>query len=80
MQRFIAELSTAVEKAEFEKSWRSDQSLNATQSAAEFVFEGRRVSAVIDTDSSNRWPCASFYRAFSAAIRRIDGACNIRWL
>jgi hypothetical protein len=80
MQRFVAELSTPIEKADFERSWRSDQSLNDNQSKVEFTFSRRRVSAVIDSDSPERWASASFYRAFSAAIRRIDRACNIRWL
>jgi len=80
MQRFVAELSTGIEKAEFERSWRSDLSLNDKQPKVEFTFDGRRVSAVIDSDSPVRWPSASFYRTFSAAIRRIDRACNIRWL
>ena len=80
MQRFVAELSTGIDKVEFERSWRSDGSLNDKQPKVEFTFDGRRVSAVIDSDSSERWPSASFYRSFSAAIRRIDRACNIRWL
>jgi hypothetical protein len=79
MQRFMAELSTTIEEAEFERSWRSDQSLGA-QPKVEFTFAGRRVSAVVDSDSPEQWPTARFYRVFSAAVRRIDGACNIRWL
>ena len=79
MQRFVAELSNTIEEAEFERSWSSDQSLNAQPKVA-FTFAGRRVSAVIDSDTSGHWPSASFYRVFSAAIRRVDGACNIRWL
>ncbi len=80
MQRFVAELSTAIEKAEFERSWCVDQSPDEKQPKVEFKFVGRKVSAVIDSDSLERWPSASFYRAFSAAVRRIDRACNIRWL
>lgn len=80
MQRFVAELSTPIEKADFERSWRSEQSLNDEQSKVVFTFDRRRVSAVIDSDSSERWASVSFYRTFSAAIRRIDRACNIRWL
>jgi len=80
MQRFVAELSTPIEKADFERSWRSDRSLNDKQSKIEFTFDRRRVSAVIDWDSSERWASASFYRTFSAAVRRSDRACNIRWL
>jgi hypothetical protein len=80
MQRFVAELSTPIEKADFEKSWHSDQSLRGKRPMVEFTFAGRRVSAVIDSDSSEHWASASFYQTFSAAIRRIDRACNIRWL
>jgi hypothetical protein len=80
MQRFIAELSTAIEEAAFERSWRSDQSLHEKQPNVKFTFSGRRVSAVIDSESSERWASASFYRTFSAAVRRVDQACNIRWL
>ena len=80
MQRFVAELSTAIEEADFERSWRSDQSLNDKQPKVKFTFSGRRVSAVVDSDSSERWASSSFYRTFSAAVRRVDHACNIRWL
>lgn len=80
MQRFIAELSTVVEKVAFERAWLSDQALNDSHPKVEFTFAGRRVSAVIDTNSAERWTTASFYRTFSAAIRRIDRACNIRWI
>jgi hypothetical protein len=79
MQRFVAELSTTIEESDFERSWHSDQSLDK-HPKVEFTFVGRRVSAVIDSDSMDHWPTASFYRIFSAAIRRIDRACNIRWL
>jgi len=54
MQRFVAELNTPIEKADFERSWRSDRSLNDKQSKIEFTFDRRRVSAVIDWDSSER--------------------------
>jgi len=80
MQRFVAELSVPIEKADFEKSWGSDDSRLDKQPKVDFTFSGRRVSAVIDSDSSERWLSASFYRTFSAAIRRIDSACNVRWL
>ena len=80
MQRFVAELSTGIHKVEFERSWRSDGSLHDKRPEVQFTFDGRRVSAVVDSDSSDRWPSASFHRSFSAAIRRIDRACNIRWL
>ena len=80
MQRFVAELSTAIEEEDFERSWRSDQSLNDEQLNVKFTFAGRRVSAVVDSDSPERWTSLSFYRTFSAAVRRVDHACNIRWL
>ncbi len=80
MQRFVAELSTGIEQADFERSWRSDPTLNDKQAKVEFTFNGRRVSAVIDSDLSERWSSVRFYGTFSAAIRRIDRACNIRWL
>lgn len=80
MQRFIAELSTAIGEEDFERSWRSDQSLNDKQLNVKFTFAGRRVSALVDSDSLERWASSSFYRTFSAAVRRIDHSCNIRWL
>jgi hypothetical protein len=80
MQMFIAELSTPIDKVEFERSWRSAPSGDGPQPTAEFTFVGRKVSALIDSDSSERWSAANFYRAFSAAVRRLDRDCNIRWL
>jgi hypothetical protein len=80
MQRFVAELSIPIEKTEFERSWQTDQTLNDKQPKVEFVFAGRRVSVVVHSELSDQWPSASFHRTFSAAIRRLDGACNIRWL
>lgn len=80
MQRFVAELSTPIREDEFERSWRSDQSLNDEQLNVRFTFTGCRVSAVIDSRSAERWASPSFYRTFSAAVRRVDHSCNIRWL
>jgi hypothetical protein len=80
MQRFIAELSAPIEAADFEKSWRSDQILKDKQPKAVFTFSGRRISVVIESDSEERWDRSEFYRVFSTAIRRIDPACNVRWL
>jgi hypothetical protein len=80
MQRFIAELSTPIEQAAFERSWHCDESLNGMHPKVEFTFDHSRVMAVINSDASERWVSASFYRTFSAAIRRIDRNCNIRWL
>jgi hypothetical protein len=80
MQRFVAELSAPIEQAAFEKSWHSDESLNGKRPQVEFTFDYRRVFAIINSDASERWVSTSFYRAFSAAVRRIDRNCNIRWL
>jgi hypothetical protein len=80
MQRFIAELSTVIDRSEFEESWGSNQGTDGGRPKVGFTFTGRRVSAVIESDVADRWPSASFYQTFSAAVRRIDSACNIRWL
>ena len=80
MQRFVAELSMSIEEADFQRSWGSDKTLNDKQPKVIFTFSGRRVSVVIDSDSSERWESSQFYRAFSAAVRRVDHACNVRWL
>jgi hypothetical protein len=79
MQRFVAELSTPIDKAEFEKSWQSDSALNP-EPKVEFAFAGKRVSVIVHTETTAQWPSASFHRSFSAAIRRLDGVCNVRWL
>jgi hypothetical protein len=80
MQRFVAELSNSIEKADFERAWRADESLHAAQPNVKFTFEGRRVSALVDSDVSAPWASDGFHRSFSAAIRQVDAACNIRWL
>ena len=80
MQRFVAELSVPIEQAAFERSWHCDESLNSEHQKVEFTFDHRRVLAIINSDSSERWVTTSFYRTFSAAVRRIDHSCNIRWL
>jgi hypothetical protein len=79
MQRFVAELSSTVKKAEFEKSWYGDPCLH-TEPKVEFAFTGHRVSVVVHSDLAHQWPLASFHRTFSAAVRRLDSVCNIRWL
>ena len=79
MQLFVAELSTAIGEADFERSWRSDQSLNENQKV-KFSFSGQRVSAVVDSGSPERWASSSFHRTFSAAVRRVDQSCDIRWI
>ncbi len=80
MQLFVAELSTAIGEADFERSWRSDQSLNDNQQKVKFSFSGQRISAVVDSSSPERWASSSFHRTFSAAVRRVDRSCDIRWI
>jgi hypothetical protein len=80
MQRFVAELSAAIGQAAFERSWHSEEALNGKHPKVEFTFDHRRVLAIINSDPSERWVSTSFYRIFSAAVRRIDRNCNIRWL
>jgi len=80
MQRFIAELSTSIAKADFERAWRTGGTPPGEQPNVDFVFEGRRVSAVVHSELSNQWPSASFHQRFSAAIRRLDTLCNVHWL
>jgi hypothetical protein len=80
MQRFVAELSTAIDKTAFERSWESDSTLDEKQLKVQFTFDCRRVLAVINWETAERWPSAGFYKTFSAAVRRVDHACNIRWL
>ena len=79
MQRFMAELSSPVDKAEFERSWHSDPSLSHEPSV-EFVFVGNTVSAAVHSDFAGQWSSASFHESFNAAIRRINRGCNIHWL
>ena len=79
MQRFMAELSSPVDKAAFEKSWHSDPALSPGPKV-EFVFVGQTVSAVVHSDFAGQWPSAAFHETFNAAIRRLNRACNIRWL
>jgi hypothetical protein len=80
MQRFLAELSTDIEQAVFEQSWRNDPSFGGAPPKVDFAFDGRRVTALVDSDRLERWPAESFYRTFSAAVRRVNSVCNIRWL
>jgi hypothetical protein len=79
MQRFMAELSSPVNKTEFETSWHSDPALSS-EPKVEFVFVGQTVSAVVHSDPAGQWPSASFHNSFSAAVRRLNRACNVRWL
>jgi hypothetical protein len=79
MQRFMAVLSDPVDKIEFERSWHSVQTLNS-EPRVDFVFVGQTVSATVHSELALQWPSASFHQAFSAAIRRLNRACNIRWL
>ena len=80
MQRFVAELSTAIDRSEFEKYWHADPGVRENSAKVEFVFAGSRVSVAVDCGSAKPWPSAGFHSTFSAAIRRIDRRCNIRWL
>ena len=80
MQRFVAQLSRPIDPAEFERSWKNEQSLIDTQPKVEFVFLGQRVSAVVHSECAAPWPSAGFHHAFSLAIRRLNRVCNIRWL
>jgi hypothetical protein len=79
MQKFIAEVSNVIDGDEFAKSWKSD---SATHSSLEvdFAFAGRRISATVHSNPDSQWQSESFRRAVSAVIRRVDRACNIRWL
>jgi hypothetical protein len=52
MQRFIAELSSAIEKADFDSSWQSEASARADLKV-DFAFHGRRVSAKIHSENDN---------------------------
>jgi len=79
MQRFVARLSTAVDKTEFERFWLSDPELSG-EPKVEFVFAGLTVSAIVHSDDSEQWPSVRFHQCFSAVVRRMNGACNIRWL
>jgi hypothetical protein len=79
MQRFIAELSSAIEKAEFDSSWQSEAAARADLKV-DFDFHGRRVSATIHSENYNTWESESFRRAFSSVIRRINANCNVRWI
>jgi len=79
MQRFMAQLSSPVDKTEFERSWRSDPALGP-EPKVEFFFVGQTVSAVVHSDFAGQWSSTSFHETFQAAIRRLNRACNIRWL
>ena len=79
MQRFIAELSSLIDKSEFERSWQSDSAVNPNFKV-DVGFEGRRVSIIIESNLSDQWRSESFHRTFTSAIHRVDQHCNIRWL
>ncbi|SPE25754.1 hypothetical protein SBA3_1210027 [Candidatus Sulfopaludibacter sp. SbA3] len=79
MQRFMAELSMPVNKTDFERSWSVNPAIGS-EPKVEFAFVGQTVSAIVHSDLAGPWPSASFRQAFSAAIRRLNRACNIRWL
>jgi hypothetical protein len=79
MQRFIAELSSLIDKEAFDNSWRSDGVANPNYSV-DFGFVGRRVSITIESTQADRWGSVSFQRTFSSAVRRVDHNCNVRWI
>jgi hypothetical protein len=79
MQRFVALLSTPIDKSEFETSWNGDAALHGGRKV-EFDFTGQRVSVVVHSDPSTQWASASFHSSFSSVIRRLDRVCNVRWL
>ena len=79
MQRFIAELTNPIGQAEFGQSWQDTPSVDKTFTTT-FHFDGRRVLAVIESNVANKWQPDAFHRTFSAAVRRIDEHCNVRWL
>lgn len=79
MQRFMAHLSSPVDKSEFEVSWHNNPTLSSDP-RVEFAFVGQTVSAVVHSEAAGPWPSASFHQTFSAAIRRLNRACNVRWL
>ena len=79
MQRFVAELSGLINKAEFYKSWNTDSPVDLDRTVG-FAFDGRRISITIDSKLSEKWPSEDLHRMFSQAIRRVDQHCNVRWL
>jgi hypothetical protein len=79
MQRFMAVLSDPVDKIEFERSWYSVQPPNS-EPRVEFVFAGQTISTIVHSDVTLQWPSAGFRQTFSAAVRRLNRSCNIRWL
>ena len=79
MQRFMAKLSSPVDKTDFERSWQSDPTLSE-EPRVEFVFVGQTVSAIVHSDFAGQWPAARFHETFNAAIRRLNRACNVLWL
>ena len=79
MQRFIAELSSPIDKGDFERTWENDSAVNP-DFHVDFVFAGRTVSITIEAGLLDRWQSHDFRRIFSGVIRRLDQNCNVRWL
>ena len=79
MQRFIAELSSVIDKEAFDTSWGSDRVANPNYSV-EFGFVGKRISITIESAQADRWGSVNFQRTFSSAVRRVDHNCNVRWI
>jgi hypothetical protein len=79
MQMFIAEVSNVINKADFERSWQSDFTINPNFKV-DFGFAGRRISVTVESNLEDRWQSEAFRRTFSSAVRRVDEKCNVRWL
>lgn len=79
MQRFIAELSSLIDKGKFETSWQSDSSINSNLTV-DFGFDGRRVSISIKSSVPGRWQSENFRWTFSNAVRRVDEKCTVTWI
>jgi hypothetical protein len=76
---FIAEVSNLIDKAEFERSWQSDSTINPNFTLT-FGFVDRRISATVESNMEDRWQSDAFHRTFSSAVRRVDQKCNVRWI
>jgi len=79
MQVFVAVLSNAIDRGEFEKSWNLDCGSNLFPGAG-FAFAGRKISLMLQPGPDGRWQTESVHRTFSSAVRRVDQSCNIRWM
>jgi hypothetical protein len=78
-QIFIAEVTKLIDQIAFERSWKNDPAIDGHFQVT-FAFAGQRISATVECSQDRRWQSDSFHRAFSNAVRRVDGSCNVRWL